>query len=154
MYAASYSANQYRTNSVNTSPEQLVVMCYDGMLRFLSVAEQAMIDHNLALKIKHINKVLAIVEELQSTLDFDRGGDIAVNLDRLYSYFGSQLMKISLDEDLELLQQVKTMMTELRASWAKVASDCAMQVDTPYAPQHSESAGSPMAFSRSVALSG
>ncbi|PIE90079.1 MAG: flagellar export chaperone FliS [Acidobacteria bacterium] len=127
MYAATYTANQYRNNSVNTSPEQLVVMCYDGMIRFLTTAETAIKEGDLQNKMKYVNKVLAIVEELQATLDFERGGEIARNLDRLYNFFSSQLMKVSLHEDLEVLEQLKNMFTELRASWAKVASEMATQ---------------------------
>ena len=127
MYAANYSANQYRVNSVNTSPEQLVVMCYDGMIRFLGFAEQAIADKDIRAKIKNINKTLAIVDELQSTLDFERGGDIAVNLDRLYNYFSSQLMRASMDNDQKILGQIKSMMNDLRESWAVVASECAMK---------------------------
>ncbi len=130
MYAAKYTANQYRANSVNTSPEQLVVMCYDGMIRFLGITEKAIQEGDIQRKVKHVNKVLAIVEELQSTLDFERGGDIAKNLDRLYNFFSSQLMKVSLDNDLEILAQIRTMLTDLRSSWAKVAVDQSAQASS------------------------
>lgn len=128
MYAANYTANQYRVNSVNTSQEQLVVMCYDGMIRFLTIAEQGIQEGDVQKKIKHVNKVLAIIEELQSTLDFQRGGEIAVNLDRLYNYFSSQLMRVSLDNDLKVLNHIKAMFQDLRISWAKVAAEQSAQV--------------------------
>jgi len=130
MYAANYSANQYRANSVNTSQEQLVVMCYDGMIRFLTIAEQGINDNDVQKKIIHVNKVLAIIEELQSTLDFQRGGEIAVNLDRLYNFFSSQLMRVSLDNDLKALNHIKSMMQDLRTSWAKVAAEQSAQVSS------------------------
>jgi flagellar protein FliS len=128
MYAARYSANQYRNNSVNTSPEQLIVMCYDGMLRFLKSAMNAMDQKNVPEKVRYINKTLAIVEELQSTLNFEKGGEIAVNLDRLYSFFSSELMQASLDNDLVKMRRIHQMCQDLRESWAKVAADRATQV--------------------------
>lgn len=122
-YTANYSANAYRTNSVNTSPLQLVVMCYDGMLRFIQKTRQAIEQNNIEEKVKFLNKTLAIVDELQGSLDFNRGGEVARNLDRVYTYFANELMKVGMRNDLKVLAHVEKLVGELRSAWAKIAAD-------------------------------
>lgn len=130
-YSASYSANQYRTNSVNTSPLQLVVMCYDGMLRFLGKTRAAIEKKDIETKVKFVNKTIAIIDELQNSLDFMRGGDVAKNLDRIYDYFNRELMKVSMHNDLDALSHVENLVRDLRASWHKIASEAPQGQPTP-----------------------
>ena len=122
-YSASYSAGQYRTNSVNTSPLQLIVMCYDGMSRFMRKACEAIEANDIQARVKYINKTLAIVDELQNSLDFVRGGEIARNLDRVYDYFNNELMKVGMKNDLKVLAHLETLVQDLREAWAKVAEE-------------------------------
>ena len=123
-YSASYSANQYRTNSVNTtSPLQLVVMCYDGMIRFMRKARTSIEEKNIEGKVRFINKTIAIVDELQSSLDFVRGGEVARNLDRVYDYFNNELMQVSMKEDVEKLAHLEKLAAELRVAWAQIAAE-------------------------------
>ena len=122
-FSANYSANQYRANSVNVSPLQLVVMCYDGMIRFIRKAYAAIEANDIAERVKYINKTLAIVDELQNSLDFNRGGDIARNLDRIYDYLSNELMKAGMKNDLGTLTHLEQLITDLRGSWADIAKD-------------------------------
>ncbi len=122
-FSAKYTANQYRANSVNTSPLQLVVMCYDGMLRFLKRAAKAIEERDIENRVKYLNKTLAIIEELQSSLDFSRGGEVARNLDRVYEYFNNELMKAGMNNDLKLLGHVEKLVVELREAWGKIAAE-------------------------------
>jgi len=123
-YSASYSANQYRTTSVNTtSPLQLVVMCYDGMIRFMRKARTCIEEKNIEGKVRFINKTIAIVDELQTSLDFVRGGEVARNLDRVYDYFNNELMQVSMKEDLDKLDHLDKLAGELRVAWAKIAAE-------------------------------
>ncbi|CAM2067589.1 flagellar export chaperone FliS [Sulfidibacter corallicola] len=137
-YSSTYSANAYRTNSVNTSPLQLVVMCYDGMLRFIKQTRDAIEKNNIEEKVKFLNKTLAIIDELQGSLDFKRGGDVARNLDRVYTYFANQLMKVGMRNDLKILAHVEKLIGELRSAWAKIANDADNQ-GAPQTPKFSSS---------------
>lgn len=125
MYAMNYSANQYKANSVNTSPQQLVVMCYDGIIRFLTQARKCIEQKDIEGRVKHLNKALAVIDELQSSLDFARGGEVAKNLDRCYDYFNNQLMQVGMNDDVNTLDHVVKLVKELRYAWAKVAEDAA-----------------------------
>jgi len=122
-YSARYSANQYRTNSVNTSPLQLVVMCYDGMSRFMKQAVKAIEDNNIEQRVKYVNKTLAIIEELQGSLDFANGGDVARNLDRIYNYLTNELMKAGMNNDLKAFGHLEKLVVELREAWGKIAAE-------------------------------
>lgn len=122
MFSSNYSVNQYRSNSVNTSPVQLVVMCYDGMLRFMRQAREGILEKNIEKRVKFINKTLAIISELQATLDFNQGPEIAKNLDRVYNYLNRQLMKASLEKDADIVAGCETLVRELREAWAQVAA--------------------------------
>lgn len=130
-YSQSYSANQYRTNSVNTSPLQLVVMCYDGMLRFMKKARESIEAKDVPNKIKYINKTLAIIDELQGSLDFVRGGEVARNLDRVYDYFSRELMKVTMHNNLEALDTCERLVRDLRGAWAKIAAEAPAQPQQP-----------------------
>ena len=130
-YSASYSANQYRANSVNTSPLQLVVMCYDGMLRFMKKVREAIEQKDIPNRVKYLNKTLAIVDELQSSLDFVQGGDVARNLDRVYDYFNNELMKVGMHNDLDVLSHLEKLTRELRGAWAQVAEQNPAQKAAP-----------------------
>lgn len=122
-YSANYSANQYKTHSVNTSPLQLVVMCYDGMIRFMGKAKEAIEGDDIANKVKFVNKTIAIVDELQNSLDFSQGGDVARNLDRIYDYFNNELMKVGMKNDLDVLNHLITLTRDLRSAWADIATN-------------------------------
>ncbi|MBC7460836.1 MAG: flagellar export chaperone FliS, partial [Thermoleophilia bacterium] len=71
----------YRVNAVETaSPEQLTLMCYDGALRFMRRAAKALEDGDLAGANNATGRAQAIINELNVTLDMERGGEIARNL--------------------------------------------------------------------------
>lgn len=130
-YSANYSANQYRTNSVNTSPLQLVVMCYDGMLRFLGKTRSAIEQKDIETKVKFVNKTIAIIDELQNSLDFMRGGDVARNLDRIYDYFNRELMKVTMHNDLDALSHIENLVRDLRSAWHKIANEAPQNPQVP-----------------------
>ena len=87
----------YRRTAVqSSSPVQLVVMLYDGALRFCGEARGAsLLRRDVAAKGKALSKALAIVGELQGTLDLERGGDVAISLHQLYSFLTDRLMAAS-----------------------------------------------------------
>ena len=78
---------QYKTAQVQTAgPAQLTLMCYDGAARFLAQAREAMETRRYDAQNAAIGKAQALLAELIKGLDFERGGDIAGNLDALYRY--------------------------------------------------------------------
>ncbi|APG23798.1 MAG: flagellar export chaperone FliS [Syntrophotalea acetylenica] len=110
--------NQYKNNQINTaSPEQIMIMLYDGALRFLAQAMQGIDDNDIELKNRGIQKAMAIVMEFRNTLDHNIGGEIAANLDALYDYMIREMIQANLKKDRQKLQAVHAMLADLRDTW-------------------------------------
>lgn len=110
------AANRYYETQIKTAtPEELTMMLYNGCIRFLKQAMQSMSIKDYAAKNKFISKALDIVDELHATLDMQF--EIAENLSALYVYFKDRLLYSSMQMDMEVLQEVTDMMTELRDTW-------------------------------------
>ena len=97
-------------------------MLYDGALRFVGEARAAFGRNDIAARGDAISRVLAIVSELQNTLDVETGGDIARELDRLYSYINTRLLDVSVKRDAAALEEVHKLLTTLRDGWSQVAT--------------------------------
>ena len=116
-------AEAYRqTEAKSRSPLELVVMLYDGALRFVAEAQEADANGKIALRGKAISKTLAIVGELQSTLNIAQGGEIARELDRLYSYIQGRLLDVTAKKDRTALPEVHKLLSTVRDSWAQIAN--------------------------------
>jgi flagellar protein FliS len=111
-----------RTQAQSATPMQLVVMLYDGALRFLTEAKGAQAVGDLPRRSHALRKVAAIVAECHSTLDLERGGELAAELDRLYNYISARLLDITVTRDATAIDEVHKLMTTLRNAWADLAA--------------------------------
>ena len=112
--------NQYLANTVlSASPEQLMLMLYDGAGRFLAQAIQAIEEGQVDKRAHFINKASAIVSEFAATLDRSQDATLADDLTALYGYMLRQLMQANLKNDVEPLVEVKGLLAELRTAWAQ-----------------------------------
>ena len=82
----------YQTHVQSRSPLELVVMLYDGALRFLDQAAVAMDQRDMPAKAVALSKAFAILGELQSTLNVADGGELAKQLDALYAHMHDRLV--------------------------------------------------------------
>ena len=119
-----------RTEAQSASPMQLVVMLYDGALRFLNEARAAHASGDLRARARALTRVSAIVAECQSTLDLERGGEVARELDRLYSYIRARLIDVTVKRDASALAEIHKLMTTLRDAWAEAAGQTAAAAGT------------------------
>jgi flagellar secretion chaperone FliS len=121
MSAYAPAPNAYRESAVLTAtPEQLVVMLYDGANRFLTQSAIAMRDGRAGLAGEKLRRAEAIIDELLATLDMTVG-EIAERLQALYLFFKEHLMAARLKQDAAKVDEVAHFMRELRSSWATVA---------------------------------
>lgn len=114
-YMSSYQANQIST----ATPEQILIMLYDGALRFVSQADKAISEKKQEEKTKYINKTIAILAELSATLDHKIGGEISANLASLYEFMIGELNKANMKNNRKNLDVVKKILTDLRGTWAQ-----------------------------------
>ena len=123
MIAASRAAQTYRRiESESRSPLELVVMLYDGALRFLDAARAAHARRDLRARSTAISKTLAIISELQNTLDMEQGGAVAEELDRLYTYINSRLIDVTLKQDIAACDEVHKLLSTVRDAWSQASS--------------------------------
>jgi len=121
MSAYAPAPHAYRESAVLTAtPEQLVVMLYDGANRFLTQSAIAMRDGRAGLAGEKLRRAEAIIDELLATLDMSVG-EIADRLQALYLFFKEHLMSARLKQDAGKVDEVAHFMRELRSSWAAVA---------------------------------
>jgi flagellar protein FliS len=102
----------------SSSPLELVVMLYDGAIRFLKQAKEAHERGDVLGRSANVSRVLAIVSELQSTLDVEKGLDIAHELDRLYHYIMGRLLDVTTKRDAAALDEILGLLGTLRDGWA------------------------------------
>jgi flagellar secretion chaperone FliS len=122
MIAANRATQAYRrVESESRSPLELVVMLYDGALRFLGEASDAAARGDLRARTNAISRTLAIIAELQSTLDLEKGGAVADQLDDLYTYITSRLLDVALKKDVTAIDEARKLLTPIRDAWSQLA---------------------------------
>jgi flagellar secretion chaperone FliS len=119
-------ANEYRKGAVTgASPLKLVVMLYDGALRFMEAGKHAMAAKNLEKQNAELQKAQRIVTELMACLDMEHGGEIAQNLFALYSYVLNELVQANINDEPEGVDRAIAVMSELRMSWVELETTLA-----------------------------
>jgi len=107
---------QYKKATYETaSPEKLLIMLYDGAIRNIKNAQNAIANNDINLAHLQIMKTEEIIIELMSTLNMDY--EISKSLFNLYEYFYQQLVQANIKKDVELLKQVESFFSELRDTW-------------------------------------
>ena len=111
----SYKETQIKT----ATPGKLIVMLYDGAVKFINLALEHMNKKHTGYdKVSnYIIKAQDIVTELMVSLDFEKGGQIAKNLFGLYLYMNRRLIEANIQKEPGILNEVKTLLTELRSAW-------------------------------------
>lgn len=111
--------DQYRQTAIQTAPpEQLVVMLYDGAIRFLEQAKTGL--HEGKDVAEPLSKAQDIIVELASSLN-RTAGEVADNLARLYDFWIQWLLQAQIRRDAAKVDEVLGMVRELREAWATIA---------------------------------
>ena len=112
----------YKQQSIMTAPpERLVVMLYDGAIRFFFQAAAALREGARTTALERLQRGEAIVDHLLGTLDMERGGQIAQNLEGIYVFCKRLLLEARTEDDADKVDLVRTYLAELRESWAQLA---------------------------------
>lgn len=113
-----YGAVQVATGVATADNVKLILMLFDGLLESLAAARGHIQHGNTADKGKAIARSTRILMGLQNSLDFERGGELARNLDDLYGYVTRRLVRANAHNDLEILEEVRSLMAEIREAWS------------------------------------
>jgi len=113
---------KYKQMEVTTTdPLKLVVMLYDGAIIALKRAIEHIDNGDYMAKFKQLSKANDIIFELMASLDKDRGGEIATNLQALYTYMLTRIMAANSSLDTSILEEVITLLDNLNGSWKELA---------------------------------
>jgi len=114
--------NIYNQNNVNIeSPEKLIEMMYEGVLRFNAQAKKAIKDGDYTKKVYWINRSISVIVELISILDKSHG-DIALYLDGLYNYQIQLLSYANLEDDVKKVDEVSNVFKGLLEAWRETTN--------------------------------
>jgi flagellar protein FliS len=108
----------YKDNTVSTQNKgRLIVLLYDGAIKFLKLAIKEMESGNQETKGQYINRAADIITELNAILDMEKGGEIAVNLRKLYNFMSDRLTQANIKQDPNMVRDVIKLMEELNQGW-------------------------------------
>jgi flagellar secretion chaperone FliS len=110
-------ANYGRIANAETNPLQQIVMLYDGAMKFLRLAANDIEANDLVAKGEHTSRALDIINHLQSTLDFARGGDVAPTLDALYTTVSLTTLRASAALDATEMRRAANLLSPVRDAW-------------------------------------
>jgi flagellar protein FliS len=109
--------NVYAQNNIAIeSKEKLIEMLYEGVLRFNMQAKKAINDGDIEKRVYFVNRSIAIISELTSSLDSSQG-QVSEYLDGLYNYQLQQLTFASIENDISKIDSVNTVFKGLLAAW-------------------------------------
>jgi flagellar protein FliS len=116
------AASRYRqTEVLTTSGVQLIVLLYDSAIQAIELAGDGITRRHQSDKARFLGRAVGIVSELSSVLDFERGGDLAKSLYRLYDYMLSEFTQANLRNDARRLDGPLRCLKEMRGAWHTVA---------------------------------
>ena len=98
------------------------LMLFDGGITFIGIALQAIARSDYELKGNMISKSIAVINGLKDCLDLTQG-ELPSNLHDLYEYMVERLFKANLTSDREAIEEVQSLLTTIRESWAKIPSE-------------------------------
>jgi flagellar protein FliS len=135
---SAYASVGVETGVAAASPHQLIVMLFDGACVAIRSAMMHMQNGDIPAKGAAISKAITIIENgLRASLDKKTGGDIATNLDALYEYMGHRLLQANLENNSEMLEEVRKLLADLRETWIAITPQAEQQPAQPQAGNYS-----------------
>lgn len=120
------AAKTYQRQAILTaSPEKIVKLLYDGAVRFLERSRTGLADPSTARSAmvgESLGRSLAIISELRTSLDHEKGGEIATNLDSLYEYCTDQLTRANVDRTPEGVENALRVLRTVKEGWDAIVT--------------------------------
>ena len=118
---AQYKKVGTESNIAFASPHRLIQMLFEGAIEKISIARGAMERGDIPVKGKNIGWAISIIEGLRTSLDMDAGGEIANNLQALYTYMEEKLALANADNDLAGLDEVAKLLKTVKSAWDQIS---------------------------------
>jgi flagellar protein FliS len=112
----------YQDTAVTTQTKgRLIVLLYDGAIKFMKLAIKELEAENFEAKGQYISRAQDIINELNAVLNTDAGGEIAANLRSLYLFMNNRLTEANTKCEPQMIREVIDLMEELNKSWKAIA---------------------------------
>jgi flagellar protein FliS len=105
------------------SPHRIIQMLMEGALSKIATAKGCIARNDIAEKSRQITWGMNIIQGLRTSLDAQKGGDVAANLDSLYEYMGRRLLEANVTNDVAILDEVSSLLMEVKAGWDNIPSE-------------------------------
>jgi len=113
--------DSYKKSQVETaSPIDLIIILYDRVIVLLDKARNEILEKKFEEKNTSLTKATDIVFELLTTLDNDKGGEIAASLSRIYNFVIREITNANMSLNTKELDNAKRILSELRESWISI----------------------------------
>ncbi|AFT94468.1 flagellar export chaperone FliS [Alteromonas sp. 07-89-2] len=118
-----YRKGNLKQDVANADPHKLTLMLLQGALDRIAYAKGAMERKELVVKADYISKASAIIMHLRDTLDLEVGGEVAENMFALYNYMVERLNDAHFNNNLNMLDEVSSLLTPIRDAWVQIPED-------------------------------
>jgi len=112
-----YNQVRAHAHAEGASPHRLIQLLMDGALEKIRIAKGVMERRNIPEKVRQINWALSIVDGLRQSLDMEKGGEIAQNLDAIYDYIQRRIVVANMENDPRILDEVAGLLAEIKTAW-------------------------------------
>lgn len=120
MGAGLYANVGLQSGVQDANPHRLIQMLMEGFIQRVNVAKHAMQRGDYALKGAQISKAIAILGGLKDGLEFEKGGELAANLNDLYTYMETRLFEASANNEVAYLDEVNGLMSQIKSAWDQI----------------------------------
>lgn len=117
-----YRSLELKSRVESASPHGLVSLLYEELLRSLDLASASFNKDNMATGNRHIAKAESIIIALEGSIDFDRGGDLATTLQRVYRACHKGLRDAQANSDRKKLAEVREAVSDIAYAWQALAN--------------------------------
>ena len=121
--AKEYSQVSLQTEIMDADPHKLIQLLLEGALTRLAISKNLIEQGDMSGKNEKIGNVVDIICSLQESLDHERGGEIAGNLERLYDYMTRRLWDANRLNDVDIINEVMSLLLEVKAGWEGIRKD-------------------------------
>lgn len=128
---------KYQANQVEgAGPLGLVLLTYEVLYKSLGQARAAIIANDIQAETDHISRALEAIIELSSALDLEQGGEVALNLSRLYHYLSKRLSDGMCTFSTQSVDEAMALTQSLREGWIALAQQSQQQTQAPSSQQY------------------
>ncbi len=118
-----YKKGSLKQDIAAADPHRLTLMLMQGALERMAYAKGCIERKDLAGKSEHLSRVNAILLHLRDTLDLDVGGEVGQNLYALYQYMMQRLLDANVQNNLQIMDEVITLLLPIKTAWASIPED-------------------------------